>query len=136
MDFNTRLLGLHRRNYCSITRVVDEFYKSTDPGQIQAQNKAITRIISEHCISRKERHFHLFGVDCTPNPRVFSPTLEDRGYVYAPNTVAGNTPIPIKCTYIKPSNPRPSSHITSGVAIISLRQQQWRFCEQKIFRNI
>lgn len=90
---------LHRRNYCSITRVVDEFYKSTDPGQIQAQNKAITRIISEHCISRKERHFHLFGVDCTPNPRVFSPTLEDRGYVYAPNTVAGNTPVTIGHQY-------------------------------------
>ena len=53
MDFNTRLLGLHRRNYCSITRVVDEFYKSTDPGQIQAQNKAITRIISEHVFHEK-----------------------------------------------------------------------------------
>jgi len=90
---------LHRRNYCSITRVVDEFYKTTDPGKKQEQNKTITRIISEDCVSRKERHFHLFAVDCTPNPRVFSPTLEDRGYVYAPNTVAGNTPVTIGHQY-------------------------------------
>ena len=90
---------LHRRNYCSITRVVDEFYGSTDSVKKQAQNKTITHIISEHCVSRKERHFHLFGVDCTPNPRVFSPTLEDRGYVYAPNTVAGNKPVTIGHQY-------------------------------------
>ena len=90
---------LHRRNYCSITRVVDEFYGSTDSVKKQAQNKTITHIISEHCVSRKERHFHLFGVDCTPNPRVFSPTLEDRGYVYAPNIVAGNKPVTIGHQY-------------------------------------
>ena len=93
------LNSLHRRNYCSITRVVDEFYRSTDLNKKQTQNKAITQIISEHCVSQSVRHFHLFGVDCTPTPRVFSPTLVDRGYVYAPNTVAGNTPVTIGHQY-------------------------------------
>ena len=84
---------LHRRNYCSITRVVDEFYASTDADKKVAQNQKVTRLISQHCIPQEKRHFHLFAADITPNPRVFSPTLEDRGYVYAPNTIAGNTPV-------------------------------------------
>ncbi len=90
---------LHRRNYCSITRVVDEFYASTDADKKMAQNQKITRLISQHCIPQETRHFHLFVVDITPNPRVFSPTLEDRGYVYAPNTVAGNTPVTLGHQY-------------------------------------
>jgi hypothetical protein len=90
---------LHRRNYCSITRVVDEFYSSIDPNKKIAQNKMVTRIISQYCIPEEKRHFHLFAVDVTPNPRVFSPTLEDRGYVYAPNTVAGNKPVSIGHQY-------------------------------------
>ncbi len=41
----------------------------------------------------------LFTVDCTPQPRVFSPRLEDRSYVYAPNTVCGNKPITLGHKY-------------------------------------
>ena len=41
----------------------------------------------------------MFAVDCTPEPRVFSPTLEDRSFVYAPNTVCGNKPVTIGHKY-------------------------------------
>lgn len=90
---------LHRRNYCSITRVIDEFYASTDADKKMTQNQKVTRLISQHCIQQEKRHFHLFAADVTPNPRVFSPTLKDRGYVYAPNTVAGNTPVTLGHQY-------------------------------------
>jgi len=92
------LSPLHRRNYCSITRVLDE-YLSEIEAQAQQQKQALTHLLSSMCPSLQERGFHLFAVDCTPEPRVFSPTLEDRSYVYAPNTVCGNKPITIGHKY-------------------------------------
>src|SRR3990167_1263399 len=47
----------------------------------------------------QQRGFHLFAVDCTPEPRIFSPTLEDRSYVYAPNAVCGNKPVTVGHKY-------------------------------------
>lgn len=79
------LSPLHRRNYCSITRVLDE-YLSPDATVAYQQVQALTKVLSSLCPQEQQRTFHLFAVDCTPQPRVFSPTLEDRGYVYAPNT--------------------------------------------------
>ncbi len=94
------LNSLHRRNYCSITRVIDEFYSPIDLSKNQQQNKEATRILSEPCITRSVRQFHLFAVDITPGPRVFSPTLTDRGYVYSPNnSIAGNKPITVGHQY-------------------------------------
>lgn len=106
---------LHRRNYCSITRVLAEFYSATDVSKNQQQNKEATRILSEPCIARSERHFHLFAVDITPSPRVFSPTIEDRGYVYSPNNgIAGNTPITVGHQYsIAAYLPEKSSELSS-----------------------
>lgn len=91
------LSPLHRRNYCSITRVLDE-YMSKDPAEALQQEQALTRILSNLCLL-ESRPFHLFAVDCTSEPRVFSPTLEDRGYVYAPNAVCGNKPTTIGHKY-------------------------------------
>jgi len=91
---------LHRRNYCSITRVLDEFYSSADVNNNQLQNIEATRILSEYCIPRSTRHFNLFAVDVTPSPRIFSPTVEDRGYVYSPNNIiAGNKPVTVGHQY-------------------------------------
>lgn len=89
----------HRRNYCSITRVLNEFYPSTESSQKSKQNKALTTLLSTAITPLKKRRFHLFAVDCTPNPRVFSPTLEDRGFVYAPNPITTNKPITIGHQY-------------------------------------
>ena len=82
---------VHRRNYCSITRVLDEF----DPKDTKQSREKITPLLASVCPELRERSYHLFGVDCTSSPRLFSPTVADRGYVYAPNTVPGNKPITI-----------------------------------------
>lgn len=92
------LSPLHRRNYCSITRVLDE-YMPKDAMEALKQKKALTKLLSDLCLSEQSRAFHLFAVDCTPEPRIFSPTLEDRSYVYAPNTVCGNKPVTIGHKY-------------------------------------
>ena len=87
---------VHRRNYCSITRVVDEFYPENEDRA--AKNDALTQILCQQCAA-PHRAYHLFGVDCTPNPRRYSPTQVDRGFVYAPNTLSGNKPVTIGHQY-------------------------------------
>ena len=89
---------MHRRNYCSITRVLDE-YKPDSIEKEQSQEKELTNILSGVCVTNEQRTFRLFVVDCTPAPRAFSPTLEDRSYVYTPNMVCGNKPITIGHKY-------------------------------------
>lgn len=88
---------VHRRNYCSITRVLDEFY----PESIDKQSKKdmLTKILIEQCVPPICRDFYLFGVDCTPNPRRYAPTQRDRGFVYTPNTISGNKPVTIGHQY-------------------------------------
>lgn len=46
-----------------------------------------------------QRPFWLLGVDVTPQPRPFAPTLADRGMVYQPNLVKGNKPVTIGHQY-------------------------------------
>lgn len=91
------LSPVHRRNYCSITRVVDEFYpKNSDK---KPKNDMLTKILIEQCAPSIRQNFYLFGVDCTPNPRRYAPTQRDRGFVYAPNTISGNKPVTIGHQY-------------------------------------
>lgn len=88
---------VHRRNYCSITRVIDEFYpKNSDKKSI---NDSLTKILAQECVLPTTRNYYLFGVDCTPNPRRYAPTQKDRGFVYAPNTISGNKPVTIGHQY-------------------------------------
>ena len=65
---------VHRRNYCSITRVVDEFYPENCDKQ--TKNNELTTLLSEQCVSPAHQNFYLFGVDCTPNPRRYAPTQQ------------------------------------------------------------
>lgn len=90
---------LHRRNYCSITRVIDEYYANDSIEEKQRQNKQLTKILSTCCQPLQERHYHLFGLDCTSQARIFSKTLADRGIVHAPNPVMGNKPITVGHQY-------------------------------------
>jgi hypothetical protein len=84
---------LHRRNYCSITRVLDEFFL---PGMDRkTRQDDVTKILSEQCIELIEKDYYLSGVDCTPNPRRYAPTQKDCGFVYAPNMISGNKPVTI-----------------------------------------
>ena len=92
------LSPLHRRNYCSITRVLDEYMPKCSV-EARQQKRELTHLLSSLCPSTQQRGFHLFAVDCTPEPRIFSPTLEDRSYVYAPNAVCGNKPVTVGHKY-------------------------------------
>lgn len=89
----------HRRNYCSITRVLDEFYSTKSVFSKQEQNKQLMTLLAEACPPLKDRPYHLFAADCTPNSRIFSHTLQDRSPVHAPNPVLGNKPITIGHQY-------------------------------------
>lgn len=88
---------VHRRNYCSITRVVDEFYPK-DCNK-KERNNALTQILTHECTELINRDYYLFAVDCTPNPRRYAPTQQDRGFVYAPSTISGNKPVTIGHQY-------------------------------------
>jgi len=91
---------LYRRNYCSITRSVDEFYPNSSPEARQAKNQEVTTLLAAQCPPPINRSFYLFAVDCTPVERVFSPTLSDRSPVYSPRpTVPSNKPVTIGHQY-------------------------------------
>ncbi len=90
----------YRRNYCSITRSIDEFYENTSKQAHAKQNNAVATLLSKQCPPLTQRPFHLIAVDCTPNERLFSPTLEDRSPVYTPRpAIAGNKPITVGHQY-------------------------------------
>lgn len=89
-----------RRNYCSITRAIDEFYPDTSNQGRQEKNQAVSQLLCMQCPSLVQRPFHLLAVDCTSNERLFSPTLADRSPVYTPHpAIAGNKPITLGHQY-------------------------------------
>jgi len=49
----------YRRNYCSITRSLDEFYP--DKSNQEITQNALTTIISAHCVSPGKRKYLLLG---------------------------------------------------------------------------
>lgn len=91
------LNSVHRRNYCSITRVVDEFYSPNT--EKKKTHDSLTKILTEQCLQPQNRHYNLLSVDCTPNPRKHAPTQKDRSFVYAPSVISGNKPITIGHQY-------------------------------------
>tara|TARA_X000001036_G_C20627238_1_gene785662 strand:+ start:111 stop:1538 length:1428 start_codon:yes stop_codon:yes gene_type:complete len=81
------------RSYNSINDVVNNFSNGG-----QEQETAIRQLTGQQ-VERDNRDFHLLGIDATPAPRKFSKTLEDRGFVYSPNVIAGNKPVTIGHSY-------------------------------------
>lgn len=90
------LNDVHRRNYCSITRTLGEYYEGVDKAE---KNGELNRVLSACCPELIKRDHHLFALDCTSNPRLFSKTLADRSIVHAPNQVIGNKPITVGHQY-------------------------------------
>ena len=62
------------------------------------ENK-IQSLVVPYLPSPQKRPFHLFALDVTSQARQFSPTLEDRGFVYQPNAIKGNKPVTIGHQY-------------------------------------
>src|SRR6266508_3839958 len=59
----------------------------------------LARLLAPSLPRPRQRSFWLLGVDVTPQPRPFAQTLPDRGMVYHPNPVLGNTPVTIGHQY-------------------------------------
>jgi hypothetical protein len=79
-----------RRTYTSVYKALAEW--NWDKGQL-------ARLLAPSLPRPRERSFWLLGVDVTPQPRPFAQTLPDRGLVYQPNPIAGNTPVTIGHQY-------------------------------------
>jgi hypothetical protein len=79
-----------RRTYTTLYKALAEW--SWDDRQL-------ARLLSPFLPRPTERSFWLLGVDVTPQPRPFAHTLPDRGLVYQPNPIAGNTPVTIGHQY-------------------------------------
>jgi len=59
----------------------------------------LAELLGRYLPMPRERPFWLLGVDVTSQPRQFGQTVEDRGFVYQPNLVAGNKPVIIGHQY-------------------------------------
>jgi hypothetical protein len=79
-----------RRTYTALYKAIDA---------CQWQEEQLARLLAPNLPRPKQRPFWLLGVDVTPQPRPYSSTLADRGMVYKPNPVRGNTPVTIGHQY-------------------------------------
>lgn len=84
------LAPLFRRSHTALYKAVAE---------VEWENIPLAALLAGHLPAPEQRPFWLLGVDVTSQPRPFAATLDDRGYVYQPNAVAGNKPVTIGHQY-------------------------------------
>jgi hypothetical protein len=94
---------LFRRDYTSLFKVIGESLALSLPEGGEPKPKEnlskLIELIAQTVPIPEQRPFYLFGLDCTSCPRLFAPTLEDRGMVYHPTPLKGNKPITIGHSY-------------------------------------
>ncbi|MFB2894956.1 transposase [Aerosakkonemataceae cyanobacterium BLCC-F50] len=92
-----------RRGYSALYKAIRQFFVPSSSNTAVAERKqlqkSLLRAISRLIKAPNTRNFYLFGLDTTPIPRPFSPTLPDRTYIHQPNTINGNKPINIGHQY-------------------------------------
>lgn len=93
------LVECYRRNYCSITRSLNEFYPSKSLQCKTKINGDVSQLLSAFCPRPTSRNYYLFAVDCTSAPRIHAQTLEDRGFVHQSTPISGRQPITIGHEY-------------------------------------
>jgi DDE superfamily endonuclease len=84
------LAAAFRRSYSTLYKAIDAF---------EWQATQLAELLSPYLPEPQERPFWLLGVDVTPQPRPFAPTLQDRGMVYQANQIKGNKPVTIGHQY-------------------------------------
>lgn len=94
---------LFRREYPSLYDAITSLFQPSEPEKADAERREWEqkwmRLIASYLPSPQERKFWLFGIDVVPIPRLFSPTLPDRTFVYQPNTIKENKPVTIGHQY-------------------------------------
>jgi hypothetical protein len=93
-----------RRGYSSVPDSIDSFFQASAPEQASVERRvqdiALLRLVAGQLTPPVQRRFWLFGLDTTPQPRPFADTLDDRTYVYQPNSVIkSNKPVTIGHEY-------------------------------------
>ncbi len=93
------------RQYSSVFDAIDNYLFADNPDELTLAR----RIREAHLINiissvlpapvAPTRRFWLFAIDATSVSRQYAPTLEDKTYVYQPNSVAGNKPVTIGHQY-------------------------------------
>jgi hypothetical protein len=92
------------RAYSSVYAAIDGFFKETEPEEEAEKRREwreeLQRIIAKQVPPPEQEPYWMFATDATSISRQFAKTLEDRGYVYEPNAVAGNAPVTIGHQYV------------------------------------
>jgi PAS domain-containing protein len=92
-----------RRQYRSTFDAIANFFQASKPERAakerQSREQALTRLTTRYLPPPTRRDFWLLALDGVPVPRLYAPTLEDRGYVYQPRPVPGLKPITIGHQY-------------------------------------
>jgi hypothetical protein len=83
-----------RRSYSALYKAIDAFEWGSQESPMQ-----LARVLAPYLPRPQVHPFWLLGVDVTPQPRPFAPTLQDRGMVYQPNQIKGNKPVTIGHQY-------------------------------------
>ncbi len=99
---------LFRRDYSALYKAIKESFlangedsdNSSENNSSRAQQvKQLLEVLPQIIPEPTERPFQLLGLDVTPMPRPYAKTLEDRSFIYQPNTIKGNKPINIGHPY-------------------------------------
>jgi hypothetical protein len=88
-----------RRTYSSVYAAVGECFTITKAAHRREREQMLLRLIAVRLARPRWRKFWLFGIDATSVPRVFAPTLPDRGFVHCANPIGGNKPITLGHQY-------------------------------------
>ena len=88
-----------RRTYSSVYAAIGECFTITKVAQRREREQTLLRLIAVRLARPPRRKFWLFGIDATSVPRVFTPTLPDRGFVHCANPIGGNKPITLGHQY-------------------------------------
>jgi len=81
-----------RRDYSALFTALDEW-------EPEKADKTLAQLAGPYLPKPARLPFWLLGTDVTPQPRPHARTLEDRSYVYQPNTIKSNKPITIGHAY-------------------------------------
>lgn len=91
-----------QRHYSAITDAIDAVFPLYLANMAAARRKrelTLARLVGPYLPAPQRRRFWLLVLDATSYPRLFAPTLRDRGFVHHPNAVGGNKPITIGHEY-------------------------------------
>ena len=79
-----------RRGYSALFKAIAAY---------NLEGPALAQLAAPYLVAPEERPFWLLATDVTPQPRPYSHTLADRGFVYQPTLIRGNKPITIGHQY-------------------------------------